>query len=34
MWEAYAVMLPPTPVVAQVATGSQSVSVPAARPVW
>jgi hypothetical protein len=26
MWEAYAALLPPTPVVAQVATGSQSVS--------
>jgi hypothetical protein len=26
MWECYAAMLPPTPVVAQVATGSQSVS--------
>jgi hypothetical protein len=25
-WEAYAAMLPPTPTVAQVATGSQSVS--------
>jgi hypothetical protein len=25
-WEAYAAMLPPTPAVAQVATGSQSVS--------
>jgi hypothetical protein len=32
MWEAYAAMLPPTPAVAQVATGSQSVSYSPAIP--
>ena len=31
-WEAYAALLPPTPVVAQVATGSQSVSYSPPRP--
>ena len=33
-WEAYAALLPPTPVVAQVATGSQSVSYSPPRPSW
>jgi hypothetical protein len=32
MWEAYAAILPPTPTVAQVATGSQSVSYSPPRP--
>ena len=32
MWEAYAAMLPPTHVVSQVATGSQSVSYSPAVP--
>ena len=31
-WEAYAALLPPTPVVAQVTTGSQSVSYSPPRP--
>lgn len=32
MWEAYAAQLPPTPTVAQVATGSQSVSYSPPQP--
>jgi hypothetical protein len=33
MWEAYAAMLPPTPAVASVSTGAQSVSYSPAAPV-
>ena len=32
LWESYAALLPPTPTVAQVATGSQSVSYSPPRP--